>query len=86
MTVLQTVIVGQCEVFACLDFVHFFFFFPLATKGVSILKKMSIFPKPTPLILTQQVVCGTPVKLLRNIQEWFFYGFPYKFLVVTIVF
>ena len=27
MTVMEIVFVGQCEVFICLDFVHFFFFF-----------------------------------------------------------
>ena len=33
VTVLEIVFVGQCEVFVCLDFVHFFlFFFPLAVK------------------------------------------------------
>ena len=26
MLVLEIVFVGQCEVFVCLDFVHFFFF------------------------------------------------------------
>ena len=26
MSVLETILVGQCEVFVCLDFVHFFFF------------------------------------------------------------
>ena len=41
MTVLEIVFVGQCEVFVCLDFVHFFF--PLgceahrSTNGVSVL-------------------------------------------------
>ena len=34
MTVLELVFVGQCEVFVCLDFVHFFFP-PLATKLIS---------------------------------------------------
>ena len=34
MTVLEIVFVGQCEVFVCLDFVHFFFFPPLAAKLV----------------------------------------------------
>ena len=45
MTVLKIVFVGQCEVFVCLDFVHFFFFL-LAAKligpltGVSSLKNV----------------------------------------------
>ena len=47
MTVLEIVFVGQCEVFDCLDFVHFFFF-PLATKligpptGCQFLKKKNV--------------------------------------------
>ena len=32
MSVLERVFVGQCEVFACHDFVLTFFFFPLAAK------------------------------------------------------
>ena len=33
MTVLEIVFVGQCEVFVCLDFVFFFFFFPLGREA-----------------------------------------------------
>ena len=47
--------VGQCEVFVCLDFGHFFFF-PLATKFIGpqmgcqfFKKKMLIFPTYVPL-------------------------------------
>ena len=53
VTVLEIDFVGLCEVFVCLDFVHFFSFFSLgrkahrSTNGVSILLKMSIFPTPT---------------------------------------
>ena len=43
MSVLEIVFVGQCEVFVCLDFVAFFFFFFLGCEahrfaiGVSVL-------------------------------------------------
>ena len=48
MSVLVIVFVGQCEVFACLDFGYFFFFpWPRSSwvreRGVNSLKKMSIF-------------------------------------------
>ena len=54
MLVLEIILVGQCDVFVCLDFVHFFF--PLAVKliglrtGCQFLKIMSVFLTPTPLI------------------------------------
>ena len=50
--VLEIVFVGQCEVFVCLDFIHFF---PLGCKAhrsanrVSVLYEMSIFLTPTRL-------------------------------------
>ena len=56
MTVLEIVFVGQCEVFVCLDFVHFFLFFlPLgreahrSANGVSVLKKIVDFSDTYPL-------------------------------------
>ena len=35
VTVLEIVFVGQCEVFICLDFIHFLFF-PLAAKLIGL--------------------------------------------------
>ena len=52
VSVLGIVFVGQCELFVCLDFVHFF---PLgceahrSANGVSILQKLLIFPDTCPL-------------------------------------
>ena len=51
MSVLEIVFVGQCEVFVCIDSVHFFPFGHEAHRslnGVSILKKKLIFPTPIP--------------------------------------
>ena len=54
VSVLEIVFVGQCEVFVCLDFVHFFFF-PLTMKliglrtGVNSLKKFDFFFATPPL-------------------------------------
>ena len=55
---MMVIVFQECEVFVCLDFViFFFFFFPLATKlmvpqtGCEFFKKkkkMLIFPTPTP--------------------------------------
>ena len=46
VTVSEIVFVGQCEVFVCLDYVNFFFFFfPLGAKLVGL---RTIFPTPTP--------------------------------------
>ena len=52
MLFLEIVFVGQCEVFVCLDFIHFS---PLTAKlvgpqtGYQFFKKMLIFLTPTPL-------------------------------------
>ena len=46
MTVLEIVFVGQCEVFVCLDFVHFFFLPPpLAVKLIDPRTKCQFFKK-----------------------------------------
>ena len=55
MLVLGIVVVGQCEVFVCLDFAEIFFFPPSAVKlvgprtGCQFFKKMSIFYDTPPL-------------------------------------
>ena len=44
--VLEIVLVGQCEVFVFLDFVHFlFFFFPLAMKLTGLQTECQFFKK-----------------------------------------
>ena len=55
VSVLEIVLVGQCEVFVCLDFLLTFFCSPWPRSswvrewGLNSLIKMSIFPLPFPL-------------------------------------
>ena len=74
LTLLEIVFVGQCEVFVCLDFVNFFFyFFPLAAKligprtGCQFFKKMSIFSLTNPLTPKGRVVSYNTTKEIENL-------------------
>ena len=55
MSVSEIDFAGQCEVFVCLDLVHFFFSLRREAcryeSGMSMFKKMLIFPTPIPFTL-----------------------------------
>ena len=82
VTVLEIVFVGQCEIFFCLDFVHFF---PLAAKlivprtGCQFFKKKGDFSDTYPLkvAMLRHFLCGNLEMALSqnfrasNLQIWY---------------